>query len=666
MRYSLRSALLLGSAYALIATSAAYADDPLVPEGAERPTMGKELMLPPVINEAPSGTEIVLPPPGQEHLLGQRPDRTKSEARLPEAEGDATREKLEAKAAPEAEDLHSQSVAEAEPAAKPRKTKKRKAKVEAVASATPKAETAPVAAVPADKSLYAGIKQTSVPDQSLVVPEDTKTARIEKTNARLDDAVPAMGGPELSGPPKPSDGMTDAPAPIRDGDTLNSKQERVLAEAPAKPAPVKADIPAAPAKAPAIERFEIAQATSAPLPVTPMKSSNPASPDWDFEFSGGVGFGRVEAANQTYFGKVAVVGGGSGSGFGTLSTHGGGSGSIIGNILSTGDVKSDDEDEIVTYEAAAKLNLGGRVEPLGGGGNVTPFIKVGVSGYEAELASSHAGITGGPGEAILAPGAGGEGGEYYEEISISSHSSGSGSGNYAFSSIDDIKHRGKQKIIRALLEYGQTWHGSNGLDVTGFAQVGHTRRDISNSLSFTGNGLYGNGNGGEGGEGGEGDGGEGDSFALSTGAGSVLGATSGYDGRYETDIDSNTTSFGVGAAVAVPLTGDKRLKADVMVKGSYDITTAEGRDRLRVVDNSNGAQIGASSTGLRKTNGSFGYGAGVGVSYEFGQGVGVRLGAEYTSKEGSPHVVRDGVNPSKLEFEREDVLIGTLTATIKF
>jgi opacity protein-like surface antigen len=116
----------------------------------------------------------------------------------------------------------------------------------------------------------------------------------------------------------------------------------------------------------------------------------------------------------------------------------------------------------------------------------------------------------------------------------------------------------------------------------------------------------------------------------------------------------------------MPLSSDGRWIVDVMVQGSYDITTAEGADLLAVVDNSNGGIIGASATAMRETEESFGYGLGAGLGYEIWDGIGVRAGVEYSSQEANPVVVRDGVNPSHIEFDRETVVTATITATFKF
>jgi hypothetical protein len=369
------------------------------------------------------------------------------------------------------------------------------------------------------------------------------------------------------------------------------------------------------------------------MPVTPVKAMNSAEPDWDVEFHGGVGFGRVETARQRYFALADA-----------------GTGAVISNAL----FSSDDEDEVVTYEAAARFNLTGAVEPLGGGSNVTPYVKALVSGYDAKFSNSGGPISAGTGQTILVQGGGGEGGYQppANALIATTHATGGAGGTYSFSSVDNIKYRGKENAIRALLEYGQTWTGSTGVDITGFAQIAHARRDYRHHLSFTGFGLGATGGGG--GEGGE------------TGAAAIAGAAAGYDGTIDTDLDSDTTSFGLGAAVSVPLSANKRLKADANVRGSYDITTAKGNDSVRIVDNGTGGVTGASSARLRKTGESFGYGAGIGVSYQVTESIGVRVGAEYESHEAAPIVVRSGVNASQIEFDREDVLTGTVTATWKF
>lgn len=591
MSPSFRSVLLLGSAVVALSSSAALADDPLLPEGAERPVMGKELILPPIINEAPANAEIVLPPPGQEHLLGARPQGVEA--------------KVEARVADET--LNETKTAQA---TKPTK-KARKAATE-----TQTAEA--VAAAPA----------------VVAQPEP----KIVETGARMADLTqPAMGGPELAGPPTPKDGMTVAEAPIRDGDALSPQVANALTTAPA----------AQPAKtnAPAIERFEIAQATSTPMPVTP-KTSAPSGRGWDVELSGTIGYGAVDTAAQNYFGKISE------------DDRRISAASFVG-IVPVGAplVQTDNDDDVITYEVAAKINLTGDVEPLGGGSNVEPYVKVAVSGYEADFASNPADLTTNYDESIFVPGV--EGGEGYghgggwlpvllgDDYDIYN-------GNYEFDSVRNIQYRGKESVIKGLLEYGQTWKGSSGLDVTGFAQIAHTRRDYEHTLKFTGFGLD--------------NGCEYDwswDIACEKNV-SILAEIEGYDGVYATDLDSDTTSFGLGIGISFPLTKDRRWKADANARGSYDVTNVRGRDSLLIVNNEGGGVMGSSTTRIKATEESFGYGAGAGISYAVSDSFSLRLGAEFTSQEAAPVVVRDGINPSRVEFEREDLIVGTLTAKITF
>lgn len=620
MRPSFRSALLLGSAFVAISVSPALADDPLLPEGADRPAVGKELVLPPVINDAPPNTEIVLPPPGQEHLLGARPANAKPV------------EKVEARIA----DEPTTEAVTADQGDKPAKRGKRKAPKE---TQTARAAVAPAASA----DVYAGIQKTSVPDQSQIVPEDgAKTAPgIVETNSRMADlTVPAMGGPELAGPPSPQDGMAKQSKPIRNGDTVEPRVADALTTPPKSEA--------AP-NIPAMERFEIAQASSSPMPVTPAKAMNQGSPDWDVELSGAIGYGRVETGAQRYFGEVSRNSG-SVSGLGNW-----GSAPITDNLVET-----DDEDDTITYEAAAKFNLTGHVEPLGGGSNVTPYVKIGVSGYEAEFSSSHGPLESSEDTKIVAAGTGNdeESDDQYEMNGFNGwHGGYNRVRNHKFNLVDNIIYRGDETMIRGLLEYGQTWHGSSGIDVTGFAQFAYTWRDYSHTLTFDAQKRR--------------------RYWSEPEVDAVVAETPSFThhGVYQTDLDSNTASFGLGTAISVPLSADKRWRADANVRGSYDITSVDGTDSLGVSRNALVKALGNDNNSgfdkfqritLRKTEESFGYGGGVGISYQLSKDVGIRLGADYSSQEAAPVVIRDGVNPSRVELEREDVLVGTLTATIKF
>jgi hypothetical protein len=61
----------------------------------------------------------------------------------------------------------------------------------------------------------------------MVVAEAPASPKIVETNARMADLTkPAMGGPELAGPPNPADGMASG-APIRDGDTIGAMLTRL-------------------------------------------------------------------------------------------------------------------------------------------------------------------------------------------------------------------------------------------------------------------------------------------------------------------------------------------------------------------------------------------------------------------------------------------------------
>jgi hypothetical protein len=617
MRSPLRSALLLGSAYALMSATNALADDPLVPEGAERPKMGKELVLPPIINEAPPGTEIVLPPPGQEHLLGQRPDGAKLEARI----SDEAPVKAEAKIAPEPE-AEPQAVAEAAPVEEPRPAKKRarKPKTEAVASAEPEVKTAPVAEMPADKALYAGIKQTAVPDQSLIVAEDAsaaaaqdlKPAKIEKTNARLDDPRPAMGGPELSGPPKPSDGMTDAPKPIRDGDVLTPKQERAIAEAPPKAVKepeVKVDTAKVePAKAPAIERFEIAQATAAPLPVTPgMKRADNAAPDWRFALSASAGYAMVSTATQRYQGRFDTIPAGANRQV---------------NSVTQGVVASDDDGDAVPLELALAANLDGAIEPLsifGIGESARPWLRVSVGGSDTTFRNAGSFATGATeGVQFLNP----DGSGVFNVLGAT------GTANF----------RAKQETRGAKILYGQTSEGA-GASWTGYGGVAYTERKLRQRIAVTATGI-------------------GSAANII-----VPGAATAFTGGYDTRLTTGSTSFILGLGVEAPLDSAKRWSVDGYAQLSYDINRVTGRD---TVDLRNGGSVLAGTARLRRTDSSAGYGAGLGLNYKVTDSVKLRLGADYASQEAAPEVIRDGTGQTRVTLDREDVVSGSLTATFEY
>lgn len=616
MRSPLRSALLLGSAFVLMSTTNAFADDPLVPEGAERPKMGKELVLPPIINDAPPGTQIVLPPPGQEHLLGQRPDGAKSEARL----SDEAPQKVEAKVTPDT-DAAPQAVAEAAPAEKPRAAKKRvrKAKDQAVASAEPEVKTAPVAEMPADKSLYAGIKKTAVPDQSLIVAEDDaaaapapdlKPAKIEKTNARLDDPLPAMGGPELSGPPKPTDGMTEKPKPIRDGDVLTPKQERAIAEVPVNKPEAKVETAVAePAKAPAIERFEIAQATAAPLPVTPgSKRADTASPDWRFALSASAGYAMVSTAKQRYQGAF------------NTAPAGGGSVSVLPAVH--GVVSSDDDGDAVPLELALAANLDGMIDPLaifGIGESAKPWLRASIGGSDTTFRNAGSFASGATsGVQFLNP-------------------DGSGVFN-VLDATGTASFRAKQETRGARILYGQTSE-SGGASWTGYGGVGYTERKLRQRILVS---VAGTGS------------------PAST---ITPGAPVAFTGGYDTHLRTATTSFILGLGVEVPLDAAKRWSVDGYAEVSYDINRVRGRDS---VDLRNGGPVFAGTTRLRRTDSSAGYGAGLGVNYAVTDALKLRLGADYVSQEAAPEVIRDGTGPTRVTLDREDVLSGSVTATFKY
>jgi hypothetical protein len=546
MRSSIRGAFLLGCGFAALQTGVAFADDPLLPDGVKPPVKGRELVLPPIINDAPPGAKLTLPPPGQEHRFGPRPAEEQALA-VPETTVLPPVQQAE------------QGVA---PKRKPRKPK-----------TTVRAEAAPAAP---DKSVLAGVQKTSVPEQAHVVPENKAQAVIAETNGRLTDPpLDGMGGPEFSGPPKPKDGMRAEP--IRDGDTLTRKQARAL-DAPKSPSKTKAAAPASPKNAPAVERLQLAQPSAAPMPsVAAQKNATRAisAPAWRFAVTATAGYGTIDGGQQSYLGGLVT----------------------------------DDRDDVMTYEAAAKINLTGLVEPLGGG-DVEPFLRLAISGRDGDVSSS-GGFTPAAGPLVIATATG-------------------GAINLAGGSATAARHRGNRDQVRISAFYGQTWR-ARGFDVSGFAGVAHAWADHDQSFRFDA------------------------TDALNT-----------FAGAYDTDLRVNTTSFILGAGVAVPLSGDGRLKADANVRASYDIVQAKGRDALRLAVKATDATVHVSAIDMRRTEDSVGFGAGLGLSYAVTDDINLRVGAEYSSHESSPVVIRDGVNPSRLGLDREDALTGTLSATIKF
>lgn len=629
MRSSFRCMLLLGSAVALISMTAARADDPLAPEGTERPKMGKELILPPILNEAPPGSKIELPPPGQEHLLGKRPDGSIESA-----------SKVEARASeePPAEPVSVAVSNEAEPVRETnKKQRKRKERAQAVAEAKAPARVAdatPVAEASADKALYSNLKPTSAPDQSMVVAEGktalsaddqpaAANAGIVQTSQRMGElAKPAMGGPELSGPPKPSDGMTNAPEPIRDGDTLTGRQEKLLARAEAKPEPKvnlnpgrmakteeKAEsvkpVETAPANAPAIERFEIAQATAAPMPVTPGKAMRSADPDWRFAVSASAGYALVNTAKQRYQG-----------GFSTSPAAGGAR--SIDLPVAQGRVTSDDEDDAVPLQLAIKANLEDLVEPLsifGIGAAAKPWLRLSFGGHDASFRNS--------GTFAAAP---------TDGLQIANPAGGAFN---ILGAAGSASFRGDQKTRGGKVLYGQTTEGAQ-VNWTGFGGVEFVERRTRQRIAVTATG-------------------EGTAGSVFPGA-----PAQPFTGGYDTRLKSATTSFILGLAAEVGLDTAKRLTVDAYGHVSYDVTSARVNDSVAL---NNGF---AGSARSRKTEQSAGYGAGLGINYAVTDAVKLRLGADYESHEAAPVVVRDGINPSRVDLEREDVLTGSLTATWKF
>jgi opacity protein-like surface antigen len=552
MRLSLRSAILLGCGIAALQTGTAWADDPLMPEGGTAPVKGRELLLPPMINNAPPGATITLPPPGQEHRFGPRPADE------------------QALVVPASTDLP--PVQQAEKGVAPKRKPKKAKRSEPVA----------VAAAPAapEKTVVAGVQKTAVPEQSLVVPEAGANTQIVEANGRLTDPpLDGMGGPELSGPPKPKDGMRAEP--IRDGDKLTRRQARALAET--KPTKAETAVPAPAQKAPAIERLQLATATAAPTAVVAAEKSAAriaaAAPTWRYALSAAVGFGTLEGGQQSYLGGL----------------------------------RPDDSDDVLTYEAAAKINLTGLVEPLGGG-NVEPYLRLAISGRDGDISSTR-GFTPAVGPLVIPTATG-------------------GAINLAGGAATNARHRGNKDQIRISAMYGQTWR-ARGFDVSGFAGVAHAWADHDQSFRFVATGNPGGGA---------------DTFA----------------GAYDTDLRVNTTSFVLGAGVAVPLSGDGKLKADANVRTSYDIVQGKGRDALRLAVQATDATVHLSAIDMRRTEDSAGFGAGLGLSYAVTNDINVRAGVEYSSHENSPVIVRDSVNASRLEFDREDVLTGTLSASIKF
>jgi opacity protein-like surface antigen len=642
MPQSFRSVLLLGSAVALLNFGVAAAgEDPLLPEGATAPAKGRELVLPPIINEAPPGAPIILPPPGQESQMGVGSGSS---------HGSAGGGKVDARVAddgglvvPDTFDLP--PVQQAETGEPPKKRARKSPAIAApdtqvgVAAAGPVAEPAappPVQAkvqpeapvVPAAKAVARLGEPKSGAAPKLELKPETQVADatgVVKEPFTLSDAPPpGVGGPELKAPPKPEDGMSVAAAPaIRDGATLTARQETLLAPQP-KPAEAQTAQPAAPKapNAPAIERFQIAQATAAPRPVTPKEMGRASDgDDWSHVLAAGAGYGVVWGEAQGFLGTTANPGAGA--------------------PLSIANVSTDDDAEVASYRFAVGANLKGLMDPLGGG-DATPFLSLLVEGYRATQKSSHS---------FAAPAG--------QSILVQAVDGSAANAIFDGGSLDAV-YRGKKDQTRVEAAFGQVWdHG--GVLVSAQMGLGVTQRDWRHRFSFETDGaLRGGGEGGEGGgEGGEGGGETGGYMTF------ALTGPATHSGSYDADLDADTYSVFVGAGVRAPLTADKKLKADANVRASLDFNRVRGTDR-RLIVSSGGATVASDATRLSKTEESVGYGAGVGLSYDVHDNVTLRLGADYRSAEAAPVIVRDGVNASQIRLEREEELIGSLTATLKF
>ncbi|HAH09689.1 MAG TPA: hypothetical protein DCL48_06275, partial [Alphaproteobacteria bacterium] len=399
----------------------------------------RELVLPPSINEAPPGAEIVLPPPGQEALF-EKPALAadnKVQARVGEeknlkipanfdlppvqqAEAPAATEttqpvvaEIQAEAAPV---LSAEAGVEAKPQSRAKK-RKQAGRRTAIAQASPRLEQKPEFQV-----------------------ADASSSRITQTDYSL---APGTGGPEIPGEPTANPRIAAATAERLSADTAIAEGD-TISEAEAK----SVFTPEAPAPQPVL----VAQAqTGSPRVVDPMaknyeRAEGPnhgSARSWDWSVDAAVGYGGIDGAAQ----GLPIE---------------------FRNGPAVRSLKADSDDEFFGLSAGVTANLDGHIEPLsffGARSDAKPWLRVEGGGFDAEFKTSSAQTDTIGAETLFLLRA---------DDSPINLGGGTNVRNVAYKASEDVRY------VKVL--YGQTY----GQRVTWvpYGGVAYTNRDVSQRLSF--------------------------------------------------------------------------------------------------------------------------------------------------------------------------------------